>query len=89
MKPEKGQPVFIDNVDVLLTDRIVNHTKDNADREKVDENRTAPNRTHRKEPKQSMVKSKWMMWAAISVLVVAGIIACFIFCRGGCCGKKK
>jgi len=55
----------------------------------VTKNRTVPNRTHRIEPKQSMFKSKWMMWAAISVLVVAGIIACFIFCRGGCCGKKK
>ena len=30
MKSEKGKQVFIDNVDILLSDKIIGHTKKNA-----------------------------------------------------------
>lgn len=89
MKPEKGQPVFIDNVDVLLTDRIINHTNENTDGADSGKKQTAAPPSHRKESDSLMSKTKWIVWTVAGLLIVAGIIACFTFFRGGCCGKKK
>jgi len=89
MKPEKGQPVFIDNVDILLTDKIIDHTNKNTDEGARGKKQSSGSPSHRKEAISIMSKPKWIVWAVVGLLIVAGIIACFTFCRGGCCGKKK
>jgi|GEM_PF-1967722 hypothetical protein len=90
MKTQKGQPVFIDNVDVILTDKIIKHTNENTDGGVIDENGPAASFSPSKKEKATpMSKTKWIVLCIAGVVVVAGIIACFFCCRGGCCKKKK
>ena len=89
MKPQKGQPVFIDDVDVLLMDRIISHTNENNDDGARGKEQPAMPPSHRKESDKHMFKLKWIVWAVVGLLIIAGITACVFFFRGGWCGKKK
>jgi hypothetical protein len=89
MKIAKGQSVFIDDVDVILTDKIIKHTNENTDGGVIAENSPAGySSLNKKEKDTQMSKSKWIVLGVVGVIIITGIVACFI-CRGGSCCKKK
>jgi hypothetical protein len=89
MKSEKGKPVFCDNVDEILADRIVEHTKkniDNGDRETIDNSSFVP--PQRNDCCMKMPKSKCVAMGIVLILFIAGIIA-FSIVRPAHRGMKK
>jgi hypothetical protein len=89
MKSEKGKPVFPDDADVILTEKIVEHTQKNTDcgdSEKGDDYSFEP--PHRNRSCTNMSKSKCIALCIVLVLAVTGIVVFFIF-KSDCCGKKK
>ena len=89
MKSEKGKPVFSDDVDAVLTEKIVEHTNqniDNGDREKNDHSSFVPPQRNRCCMKMS--KGKCIAMCIVLALMIAGIVAFFIV-RPKCCGAKK
>jgi hypothetical protein len=92
MKNEKGKQVFVDNVDILLSDRIVGHTKKNADVRYAGAAKKTPHDTEGlTEKDQDMKKPKSVLLKCIigGVIVLAGLIA-FFLCKQKWrwCGKK-
>jgi hypothetical protein len=79
MKSEKGKSVFCDNVDEILAEKIVEHTKkniDNGDRESIGNPSFVPPQRNRFCMKMS--KSKFVAMGIVLILCIAGIIAFFI-----------
>jgi len=89
MKPEKGSPVFIDTIDVLLTDRIVKHAGDHhaGGHKKTGASDAVP--PHQKQNPPPMKKKKLLVMCGIAVVVLAFAICCFLCIRNGCCTKRK
>jgi len=88
---EKGKQVFIDNVDVLLTDKIVKHTHDNADKISPDENaeRITPFGPAKRDTvmkKRISVPSKVL---PLFVLAILGAVAFLLYRRKFTFYKKK
>jgi len=89
MKSEKGKSVFSDDVDAILTEKIVGHTKKNitdGDREENGASSFEP--PQRNKYRMNISKSKCITMCLVLALLVAGIIAFFIF-KPTCCGNKK
>jgi hypothetical protein len=95
MKNEKGQQVFIDDVDILLTDKIVRHTKENADEKCAGTTEGAPLHSKNQTGKDigrdlgmKTPKTGFLKCIIGGVLVIAGLIA-FFLCKKKCrCGRK-
>ena len=82
MKPEKGKPVFSDDVDTVLTEKIVEHTQKNTDTS--DHNKSDPfsfSPSQKNGCCKHMSKSKCIPLCIALALIIAGIIAFFIFKR--------
>jgi hypothetical protein len=88
MKTEKGQQVFTDSADPIVTEKIVNHTKENADAMPENEN-PSTNFTNKKERMSCMSKIKLIAFIVVGVFIAVGIIACVFSCKKGCCKKNS
>jgi len=92
MKSEKGKQVFVDDVDIVLTDRIIGHTRENADEKPAgpihhSENQQGKNigmKLGMNPPKTGFLK--YIIGGAV---IIAGLVA-FFLCKKICrCGSKK
>jgi hypothetical protein len=89
MKSEKGKPVFPDDVDAVLTDKIIEHTKRNTDGGDCEANAPSafpPSQTDTR--CGSMLKNKCVSACIFFVLILAGLIA-FFFLRPKFLGMKR
>jgi hypothetical protein len=87
---EKGKQVFIDNIDVLLTDKIVKHTRDNADKISPDQNaeRTSPFGSERDTAMKKRTPVPFKVFPLI-VLAILGVVAFLLYRRKFTfCNKK-
>jgi hypothetical protein len=79
MKSEKGKPAFAENVDAVLTDKIIEHTQKNTEGGGRENSVSSPDL-----PSQNggccgnMSKSRCMYMCFFFALFLAGIIAFFI-----------
>jgi hypothetical protein len=92
MKSEKGKQVFVDNVDVLLSDKIVGHTKKNANGKYAGASEKPSHHAEGAPGKdQDMKKPKavYLKFIIGGVIIIAGLIV-FFLCKQkwNCCGKK-
>jgi hypothetical protein len=89
MKSDKGKSVFDENVEAILSEKIVEHTKKNAEAGAAAEG-TPPSfiPPQKKRCCSNMSKSKCITLCVVIALMIAGIIAFFLF-KPQCCGKKK
>jgi hypothetical protein len=92
MKSEKGKQVFVDNVDILLSDRIIGHTRKNADGKYAGAAKEASHHVEGlMEKDQDMKKPKtgFLKFIIGGAIVIAGLIV-FFLCKEKwcCCGKK-
>ena len=89
MKSDKGKSVFDENVDAVLSEKIVKHTQKNA--EDGAAAASAPSSfipPQKKRCCNNMSKSKCITLCVVLALIIAGIIAFFLF-KPQCCGTKK
>jgi hypothetical protein len=87
---EKGKQVFIDNVDVFLTDRIIKHTNTNADKGPLGEKASESIAHNSIESNTVMKKHESILFKALPFLVLAIIgIGVFFLCRQKFCLCKK
>ncbi len=88
MKQAKGKQVFNDNVDSVLADKIIDHTKRNSNtcNQETSDSTSSVN-PHRKDCCMNMSRSKCITLCIAGVLLIAGIVVFFIF--GSKCRRKK
>jgi len=89
MKSDKGKSVFDENVDAVLSEKIVEHTKKNAEAGAAGE--STPSSfipPQKKKCCSKMSKSKCITLCVVFVLIIAGSIAFFLF-KPQCCKAKK
>lgn len=68
MKSEKGEPVFTDNIDAILANKIIEHSETNSDQS------TAHSSSHQPDPKLSRKKITFYVISTIVTLVLFFII---------------
>jgi hypothetical protein len=91
MKSEKGKQVFVDNVDILLSDRIIGHTKKNADGKYSDAAEAATHHAENTKGKDRDMKkprTNFLKYIIGGTIVIAGLLA-FFLCKQKCCSCRK
>jgi hypothetical protein len=92
MKSEKGKQVFIDNVDILLSDKIIGHTKKMPPGNMRRATERAPHHPEGLTGKdQDMKKQKAVLLKFIigGAIIIAGLTAFFLCKQKWCCCRKK
>lgn len=92
MKSEKGKQVFIDNVDILLSDKIIGHTKKIGAGKYAGAMERAPHTPEGLTGKdQDMKKQKAVLLKCIigGAIIIAGLTAFFLCKQKWCCCRKK
>ena len=80
MKSEKGKQVFVDDVDIVLTDKIIGHTRENADEKPAgpihhSENQQGKNIGMKLGMKPS--KTGFLKYVIGGAVIIAGLVAFF------------
>ncbi len=87
MKSEKGKPAFPDNIDEVLAEKVMEHTKKNSDNGK-ESGLFSDSPYQKKSCCDKMSKTKCISICLFCLLLITGTIAYFIF-KPKCFARKE